>query len=75
MQDEGRLDQARGRIRSTWGDITDDDVDKAQGNTETLVGTIREKTGEAVDAIREKLDSLLNSDGDDKTRNQDASRM
>lgn len=52
----------KGRIRSTWGAVTDDDVEQAQGNLEKLVGKIKEKTGETTDSIRDKLDQLR-SDG------------
>lgn len=59
MQREGTLDRLRGRNRSTWGDVTDDDIERSKGNVETLVGTIKTKTGEAAEGIREKLNKLL----------------
>ena len=55
MIDEGRWDQARGKIRETWGEITDDDLDETHGNWDQLVGKIKEKTGETTDAIERKL--------------------
>lgn len=64
LKTEGRLDQARGKIRSTWGDLTDDDFDQARGNTETLIGKIKEKTGDTVENIRSKLDELLTDEND-----------
>lgn len=62
LREEGITDQMKGRIRSTWGAVTDDDVEQAQGNLEKLVGKIKEKTGETTDSIRDKLDQLR-SDG------------
>ena len=59
MQSEGTLDRLRGRIRSTWGDVTDDDIERSKGNLETLVGTIKSKTGEAAESVRQKLNQLL----------------
>ena len=59
LKTEGKIDQFRGKIRSTWGDLTDDDCDRARGDTETLIGTIKEKTGEAADDIRNKLDEIF----------------
>jgi uncharacterized protein YjbJ (UPF0337 family) len=59
MQSEGTLDRLRGRIRSTWGDVTDDDIERSKGNPETLVGTIKSKTGEAAESVRQKLNQLL----------------
>ena len=55
LADEGRWQQARGRIRQTWGSLTDDELDSARGSWDRLVGTIKEKTGEAADAIDDKL--------------------
>ena len=68
LKTEGQLDRAKGRIRSTWGDLTDDDFDKAQGNTENLVGRIKEMTGDTVENIRDKLKELMDQDDDDTTR-------
>jgi uncharacterized protein YjbJ (UPF0337 family) len=53
---EGRWDQVKGRARQMWGDLTDDDLDVAQGNVEELIGRIKERTGESAEAIRDRLD-------------------
>jgi uncharacterized protein YjbJ (UPF0337 family) len=66
MKQKGRMDQARGKIRSTWGDVTDDDIDRSEGNVETLVGKIKERTGEAGDSIKKKLDGIFGDDSDGK---------
>jgi len=58
MQGEGILQKMRGQVKSVWGEITDDDFDKAEGNMDKLVGTIKEKTGQAEEAIRERIESL-----------------
>ena len=55
LADEGRWQQARGRIRQTWGNLTDDEIDTARGSWDRLVGAIKEKTGEAADTIDDKL--------------------
>jgi uncharacterized protein YjbJ (UPF0337 family) len=59
---EGRMQKLKGKVQSTWGSITDDDLVKAQGKKEQLVGTIKEKTGEAEDDIRRKLDEMDRSE-------------
>jgi uncharacterized protein YjbJ (UPF0337 family) len=56
MQNDGAWQRFRGRIRETWGDVTDDDLDKARGNWDQLVGTIKQKTGETADAIERRFD-------------------
>jgi uncharacterized protein YjbJ (UPF0337 family) len=64
VRTEARLGRIKDRIRSFWSEITDDDVDKAQGNVERLVGTIEEKTGEDLESIRRTVDELLDANGD-----------
>jgi uncharacterized protein YjbJ (UPF0337 family) len=61
-QAEGTLQKARGKIRSTWGNVTDDDIDRAGGNWDVLVGTIKQKTGEAEESIRERIKDLQQED-------------
>jgi uncharacterized protein YjbJ (UPF0337 family) len=68
LKTEGRLDRIRGRIRETWGDVTDDDFDRAQGSTENLIGRIKEKTGDTAENIQRKLDELMNEDNNEETR-------
>ncbi|HWL50706.1 MAG TPA: CsbD family protein [Acidimicrobiia bacterium] len=53
---EGRWDQLKGKARQAWGELTDDDLDVAEGNYEELVGRIKEKTGETAEQIRERLE-------------------
>jgi uncharacterized protein YjbJ (UPF0337 family) len=55
---QGRWDQLTGKARKVWGDLTDDDVQRAQGDYEQMVGIIREKTGQT----REEIENLLDSD-------------
>ncbi len=59
---EGRWDQVKGRARQIWGDLTDDDMDVAEGNFEELVGKIKERTGESAEAIQDRLDQEFPDD-------------
>jgi len=59
VQQEGRWDRIRGRIRSVWGNLTDDDVQQAWGDLERLVGIIKERTGESAEAVRQRLQQLM----------------
>lgn len=54
---EGRWDQLKGKAKQAWGDLTDDDLDVAEGNYEELVGRIKERTGESREEIEERLNS------------------
>lgn len=59
MQFEGKWDQVRGRVKESWGDLTDDELDQTEGKWDRLVGKIKEKTGETVETIQEKLKRLV----------------
>jgi len=52
---QGRWDQFSGRVKKLWGQITDDDLMKAKGDYERVVGLIRERTGEERHKIEQKL--------------------
>lgn len=56
---EGIWEQARGRIREAWGALTDDDIDRAAGRWDQLVGIIRQKSGQKLEQVEERLDSIL----------------
>lgn len=53
---EGRWDQLKGKAQQMWGDLTDDDLDVAEGNYDEFVGRIKERTGESEEAIRDRLE-------------------
>lgn len=55
---KGSWMQMRGRIRETWGAITDDDLDRAEGQLEQLIGRIEARTGQQRAEIRRKLNEL-----------------
>jgi len=57
-----------GRVKEAWGSLTDDDVDRTEGKWERLVGTIKEKTGDSIDTIEKKLNSMLDHAKDDNER-------
>lgn len=56
---EGNWREWKGRIQSKWGDLTDDDFARADGDLETLTGIIKQRTGESLHAVHEKLDDLV----------------
>lgn len=59
MKIEGKIDQLTGRIKTAWADLTDDDINRAEGNWDRLVGIIKEKTGETSEAIQDKLNNFM----------------
>lgn len=55
LQDEGTWERIKGKIRETWGDLTDDEMDQARGNFEQFTGRVKEKTGESAEEIKRKF--------------------
>ena len=53
---EGRWDQLVGKVTATWGAVTNDMIKEANGNYQVLVGKIKEKTGETMEEIENKLE-------------------
>jgi uncharacterized protein YjbJ (UPF0337 family) len=50
---QGSWNEIKGKLRSKWGSLTDDDLMVFNGNVEQLVGTIQRKTGEARESIEQ----------------------
>lgn len=42
---DGKWKQMRGQAREWWGKLTDDDLDKAAGKAEAVIGLLQEKYG------------------------------
>lgn len=59
---QGNWNEIKGKVRSKWGSLTDDDLKVFNGNVDQLIGTIQKKTGEARESI-EKFFDTLSTDG------------
>jgi uncharacterized protein YjbJ (UPF0337 family) len=57
-QISGKWTQLVGRAKKAWGELTDDDIKKAEGSKDKLMGIIEERFGDTKDAIQTKLDKL-----------------
>jgi uncharacterized protein YjbJ (UPF0337 family) len=55
---QGSWNEVKGKIRSKWGQLTNDELSHFNGNVDQLVGTIQRKTGEARSAIENYLEEL-----------------
>jgi uncharacterized protein YjbJ (UPF0337 family) len=53
---QGNWNEIKGKIRSKWGQLTQDDVKSFDGNVDQLLGLIQRKTGEG----RESVERFLN---------------
>ena len=55
-QIKGKWTQLKGKAREEWGELTDDELDKAHGEREQLVGLVQEKYGKARAEAEEEVD-------------------
>lgn len=70
----GKWQQLKGNVRSKWGKLTDDDIDRIEGNKDKLIGALQERYGYVWDEARQMVDRYLDEYGDLKTRASEALR-
>lgn len=56
---EGQWKQIRGEAKSWWGDLTDDDLDRAAGKFDVLVGILQEKYGYTRERAADEIDKRV----------------
>ncbi len=52
---DGNWKQLKGKVREQWGRLTDDDLDKAAGKRDQILGKIQERYGIAKDEAERQL--------------------
>ena len=60
-QIEGKWDQLKGKARSQWGKLTDDDLANLKGKKDQLLGKIVERYGVAKDEAERQVDTWMSS--------------
>jgi uncharacterized protein YjbJ (UPF0337 family) len=56
---KGNWKQLKGRARQAWGDLTDDELERTNGEREELVGLIQEKYGKTREAAEREVDDFM----------------
>lgn len=51
----GNWKQIKGRVKEKWGELTDDDLTRVDGQRDQLVGVIQERYGLAKDEAERQL--------------------
>lgn len=52
LKARGNWNQVKGEAKQKWGNLTDNDLDYADGKKEEWFGKMQEKTGHAVEDIK-----------------------
>ena len=58
---DGNWNEMKGKLRQKWGQLTDSDLPRVQGDVEQLVGIIQRKTGDGRESIETFLQQLPGS--------------
>ncbi|TAK14697.1 MAG: CsbD family protein [Anaerolineae bacterium] len=56
---EGQWKQMRGEVKSWWGNLTDDDLDRAAGKFDVLAGLLQEKYGYTRERAADEIDKRV----------------
>jgi uncharacterized protein YjbJ (UPF0337 family) len=56
---ESKWQKLKGEIRSQWGKLTDDDLERIAGNKDKLIGVLQERYGYVWDEARQMVDRYL----------------
>ena len=59
----GNWNEIKGKLHERWGQLTNDDLQKARGSVDQLVGVIQRKTGEARERVEQYLNDLTSNSG------------
>ncbi len=58
LRTRGNWEQVKGKLRQTYGDLTDDDLEYAEGKQEEWFGRLSHKLGRTVDDIKDWFRTL-----------------
>lgn len=72
---QGDWKQLSGRIKQKWGKLTDDDLTRAEGDRDYLVGRLQEQYGIARDKVEGELDTLGYADAGSSKLNEQGGNL
>jgi uncharacterized protein YjbJ (UPF0337 family) len=55
---KGTWNEIKGKLKQSYGQLTDDDLIYAEGKDDELVGRLQKKLGKSKEEIREMISSL-----------------
>ncbi|MGR3435352.1 MAG: CsbD family protein [Shimia sp.] len=56
---KGKTTEIEGKLRSKYGDMTDDEVQQAKGDRQQAEGILQQKYGKTKDEAREAADEIF----------------
>jgi len=61
---KGKWRQIKGEVKSRWGKLTDDDMDRVEGDAEKLIGKVQERYGYQRDEAKREVDDFVRTHKD-----------
>ncbi|HYH56966.1 MAG TPA: CsbD family protein [Anseongella sp.] len=52
---KGKWNQVKGKLKQSYGSLTDDDLQYEEGREDELIGRLQEKLGKSREEVREML--------------------
>ncbi len=58
---KGNWSQVKGKVKEKWGELTDDELTKIDGQREQLLGSLQEKYGLAKEEAQKQIEDFESS--------------
>jgi uncharacterized protein YjbJ (UPF0337 family) len=58
LQFKGSWNEVKGKLKQKYGQLTDDDLQFAEGKDDELLGRLQQKLGRTKDELRRELEGL-----------------
>jgi uncharacterized protein YjbJ (UPF0337 family) len=58
LQFKGSWNEIKGKLKQSYGNLTDDDLVFAEGKDDELLGRLQKKLGQSKDEIRQMIERL-----------------
>lgn len=58
LEFKGNWNEAKGKLKQKYGQLTDDDLAFSEGKDDELLGRLQQKLGKTKDVIREEIAKL-----------------
>jgi uncharacterized protein YjbJ (UPF0337 family) len=55
---KGTWNEAKGKLKQKYGELTDDDLSYVEGQEDELLGRLQKKVGKSRDALRREIETL-----------------
>lgn len=68
-QVSGRWEELKGKIKTKWGEMTDDEIAMAEGRRDEFIGKVKAKYGDTEENVRRQFDDWDREHEDNGRRN------